>query len=379
MGYPMGRDRTERFKWPSISLAERQGYRYRLSPKDDERNDLPNANILNRSPAETRVTDKLKRNPPSASTVGITSPTSIALKELYEAVLKSGLSSPASELRRECDEWRKDEEEEKTTLLGLISASGSGVTSPITSGQKRRRHVRHDSSGDLLWSAHGTSARGSGSGTKLEVRNPSVGEGRLGLRESDGEEEDLVDVELGGRAKKLPEDEDGYTPLPTPTRVPPRSGRPALVSNGTGLSFILPEHPKQITSPPLESQILFVPIVDGLDMITSPSRKSSYVRPKTKLKPKPTSRERYAVVDMGPKDPEMVNGAKGKLVKTAKARENTRAVERMNPQPTDSERKQDSRGDVETLLHREDEDEDKALKRVEKIMERGWLQRSMAG
>jgi len=265
------------------------------------------------------VTDKLKRNPPSASTVGITSPKSIALKELYDTVLKSGLSSPASELRRE---WRKDEEEEKTPLLGLGSTSGSGVhlTSQITSGQKRRGHVCRDSSDDLLWSAHGSTARGSDSRTKLEVRNPSVGEGRLGLRESDGEE----DVELGGRGKKLAEEEDGYTPLPTPTRVAPRSGRPLLVSNGTGFKFILPEHPKQITSPPLESRILFVPIEDGLDIITPP-RKSSYIQPKAKLKPKSktTSQERYATLDLGPKSklpfhsPDGENGAKGKLVKSA--------------------------------------------------------------
>jgi len=195
------------------------------------------------------------------------------------------------------------ERAKKTPLLGLVSASGSGVhlTSQITSGQKRRGHVRRDSSDDL-WSAHGSTARGSDSRTKLEVRNPSVGEGRSGLRESDGEEEDLVDVELGGRSKKLAEEEDGYTPLPTPTRVVPRSGRPLLVSNGTGFKFILPEHPKQIPSPPLESRILFVPIEDGLDIITPP-RKSSYIQPKAKLKPKSkmTSQERYATLDLGPK------------------------------------------------------------------------------
>src|SRR6266545_2698695 len=32
-GYPMGR---ERFKWPSISLAERQGYRYRRPPPSED-------------------------------------------------------------------------------------------------------------------------------------------------------------------------------------------------------------------------------------------------------------------------------------------------------------------------------------------------------
>jgi len=57
------------------------------------------------------------------------------LKELYEAVLKSGLSSPASELVQECDEWRKDEEEERTPFLGQVSASGSGV--PITIHDER--------------------------------------------------------------------------------------------------------------------------------------------------------------------------------------------------------------------------------------------------
>ena len=207
---------------------------------------------------------------------------------------------------------------------------------------------------------------------------------RLGLRESDGEEEDLVDVELGGRGKKLPEEEEGYTPLPTPTRVAPRSGRPLLVSKGTGFKFILPEHPKQITSPPLESQILFVPVGDGSDVITPP-RKSSNVQPKPKLKPKLQTQERYAEVDLGPKSkfpshaPDGGNGAKGKLVKNAKARERSGEMERVN-QPTDYVQEQDRRGNVESLLHREeDEDGDKALKRVEKIMERGWLQRSMAG
>ncbi len=38
-GYPMGSERTERFKWPSISFAERQGYRYhrRQPPEDDDK------------------------------------------------------------------------------------------------------------------------------------------------------------------------------------------------------------------------------------------------------------------------------------------------------------------------------------------------------
>jgi len=44
---------------------------------------------------------------------------------------------------------------------------------------------------------------------KLEVRNPSVGEARLGLREGVG----LVSDEI------LDEDEDIYSPLPTPTPV----------------------------------------------------------------------------------------------------------------------------------------------------------------
>jgi len=202
---------------------------------------------------------------------------------------------------------------------------------------------------------------------------------RLGLRESDGEEEDLVDVELGGRGKKLPEEEDGYTPLPTPTRVAPRSGRPLLVSKGTGFKFVLPEHPKQITSPPLESQILFVPIEDGSDMITPP-RKSSYIQPKAKLKPKLQPRERYAEVGLGPKNKlashasDGGNDAKGKLVKSAKARERSREMEWVNPHDRTQE-------DVEGLmLHREGEvNRDEALKKVEKIMQKGWLQRSMAG
>ncbi len=298
-GYPMGR---ERFKWPSISLAERQGYRYRRPPpsEDDARIQAVRSVPFNLPPstAEMHVIDQLKRNPLSASTVGgIKSPTSIALKEFYEAVLKGSLSSPASELVQECDEWRQGEEEERTPFLGQVSASGSGVQMTM-SGKKRRGHVHHDSSSDdFLWSAahHGNTAGGSfNSGTKLEVRNPSVGEGRLGLRELDGgeEEEDLVDVELGGRAKKLPEEEDEYTPLPTPTRVAPRSDHPLLVSKDTaGFNVILPEHPKQITSPPLESQILFFPLKGG-DMIISPRKSSYYIQPKSGLKPKsPPPRE----------------------------------------------------------------------------------------
>ena len=53
-GYLSGRERTER----SFSLVERQGYRYRLSPENDERETSLNANIqavrsvpLNASPA----------------------------------------------------------------------------------------------------------------------------------------------------------------------------------------------------------------------------------------------------------------------------------------------------------------------------------------
>ncbi len=178
-GYPMGSGRTERFKWPSISLAERQGHRYRRPPpsEDDARIQAVRSVPFNLPPstAEMHVIDQLKRNPLSASTVGgIKSPTSIALKEFYEAVLKGSLSSPASELVQECDEWRKDEEEERTPLLGQgqVSASGSGVQMTM-SGKKRRGHVHHDSSSDdFLWSAahHGNTAGGSfNSGTTLEV------------------------------------------------------------------------------------------------------------------------------------------------------------------------------------------------------------------
>jgi len=82
--------------------------------------------------------------------VGITPPTSIALKELYDAVLKSGLNLPLLSP----DEWRRDEREgKKTTFLGLVSTSGSGVhvAFQIMSRKKRRGYVRHDSSD---WSAH---------------------------------------------------------------------------------------------------------------------------------------------------------------------------------------------------------------------------------
>src|SRR6266511_3309859 len=86
------------------------------------------------------VIDKLKRNLPSTSMVGgIKSPTSIALKELYEAVLKSGLSSPASELVQECDEWRK---EERTPFLGQVSASGSGVQMTMSAGDMSATTLR---------------------------------------------------------------------------------------------------------------------------------------------------------------------------------------------------------------------------------------------
>ncbi len=171
IGYE-GRGRTGRFKWPSISLAERQGYRYRRPPPEDD----ARIQAVPSSTTEMHAIGKLKRNLPSASTVGgIKSPTSIALKELYEAVLKSGLSSPASELVQECDEWRKDEEEERTPFLRQVSASGSGVQMTM-SGKKRRGHVHHDSSSvDFLWLAahHGNTAGGTcNSRTKLEVRNP---------------------------------------------------------------------------------------------------------------------------------------------------------------------------------------------------------------
>ena len=176
-GYPMGSERTERFKWPSISLAEWQGYRYRRPPppEDDDASMQTIRSVPFNPPpstAEMHVIDKRKRNPLTASTVG-------------------------------------------------------GIKLPMS-------------------------------------------------------------IALGGRAKKLLEEEDEYTP-PTPTRLAPRSGHPLLVSKNTaGFNAILPEHPKQITTPALESQILFVPIKSGGDMnyyIKSTSSRSSSSSPSNSRRP----------------------------------------------------------------------------------------------
>ena len=205
------------------------------------------------------------------TTTGPISPTSIALRDLYEVVLRSGDIGPTA-----------GRVEERVPLVGV----GSGVLSAnrSTSGRKRKGHVRqgsesHDEVTRLL-------------DLKLEVRNPSVGEGRLGLREGG--------VGLGT------EDEEDYMPLPTPTRVqfsvgdPPSSrswkARAKDKSNPQYLPFssskdVLPPHPKQIMSPPLESQFYFLPLPTTaepsdmrngpvLGLVSSPVRVRGSVRPK---------------------------------------------------------------------------------------------------
>jgi hypothetical protein len=150
---------------------------------------------------------------------------------------------------------------------------------------------------------------------KLEVRNPSVGEGRLGPREAD--------VGLVGGGILDDEDEDKYTPLPTPTRVqfpidephfePPRgrTARSRAVHNLTSRPLpkdILPAHPRQIMSPPLESQMYFSPML-ATDMGVSEKRHTGLASPparvRASVKPKSrasNSREKSGERDRGIKD-----------------------------------------------------------------------------
>lgn len=201
----------------------------------------------------------------SASASASSSPTSVALKELYEGVLMALSVSEAAP---------DTEKDVKTPLIDVGGASSTGLGSAgkfemkgtSESGRKRRTYKGRGSESDLGDEVDGNVAIGSKwdwddrTGMKLEVRNPSVGAGRLGLCDnSDWQEE-----EQNG-------DENEYSPLPTPTKVV-HEERERGNSLGSQLQHhqhpitrdILPAHPKQITSPPLDNQICFVPM-DAVD------------------------------------------------------------------------------------------------------------------
>jgi len=254
-----------RYRWPPLSVTN-QGHQQQDSQKklDDDpilSESVPVQTIRSVPSAEPREANVGKRLMSPTTTTGPLSPTSIALRDLYEVVLRNDYEGPNT-----------GGAEERTTLLGV----GSGVLSAnrSTSGRKRKGHVRQGSESrdgttqflDLggRWSDDGGSRLPR---KKLEVRNPSVGEGRLGLREGVGLVSDGILNE---------EDEDEYTPLPTPTRlvhqfsfggppsrVPKPGGESVQYSQRIPFSIsmdVLPAHPKQITSPPLENQMYFVPL-----------------------------------------------------------------------------------------------------------------------
>ncbi len=205
-----------------------------------------------------RTRSKSSRRHPPASTTAIgnsssssASPTSVALKELYDGVL---MALSASEAAPDV------EGDVRTPLVGVGGAFSTGLGSgdkletngTSGSGRKRRAYERRGSEADEVGDMVDVSiAFGSKrdwedrTGRKLEVRNPSVREGRLGQNgDKDGYE---------------------YTPLPTPTRLVHEESEPLFsqiqLQRQTLISKdILPAHPNQITSPPLESQICFVPI-----------------------------------------------------------------------------------------------------------------------
>lgn len=227
-----------RYKWPSVSRAND----YRNSRNEHEEDRFVSRSI---PPEVTGLAMQTVRTVPNsgergvrkkvlspAVTTGPMSPTSVALQELYEVVLRGAYDGGG------------EEDEEQTPLLGV----GSGVSNGSTTGRKRKGHVREGSELDV--GARWRDKDPEMDDQKLEVRNPSVGEGRLGLREMDvgyfGEEE----------------------PLPTPTRISVRKD-------------VLPAHPRQLMSPPLETQFYFVPLETTAGLV--PGRKRRGVRPKTRI------------------------------------------------------------------------------------------------
>jgi len=313
-----------RYRWPPLSVTN-QGHQHQ---KHDDEGPMLSESVsfefaglpvqtVRSVPREANVGNRLIS---PTTTTGPMSPTSIALKELYDVVLRNDYDGPNA-----------GGAEERTTLLGV----GSGVLSAnrSTSGRKRKGHVRqgselHDEVTQFLdrGGRRGGGMLSDGDDNrlprkKLEVRNPSVGEGRLGLRESVGLVSDGI-LDEG--------DEDSYTPLPTPTRVVQqfsfgdplsRVRKDGRMQNSQNLPFsiskdVLPAHPRQITSPPMENQMYFVPLpttvepnvcvtdtrIDKLDvgLASPPARVRGSVRPKSTVL---ESRERFGERSHGLQNP----------------------------------------------------------------------------
>lgn len=346
--------RSGRYRWPSLPMTN-PGHHC-----DFPQNELNDPFLSKPIPAEfAGLPLRTIRSVPSSAdsepanvgtalmsrttTLGPMSPTSIALRELYDVILRNEYDVPDS----------AGGAEDRTPLLGVGSGVMNSNLNRITSGRKRKGHVRQGSEEATQLLGVGRRLTLSDDDRDriplqtLAVRNPSVGVGRLGLRE-----EDCVD----GRSDE--EDEDRFVLLPTPTMVdqfidgPPsprgRNTRSKAVQNSRKFPLspskeALPAHPRQIMSPPLESQMYFVPMPlttvknagrrnQSLANLASPRARS--VRPKSgpsvhpsgsmtsvnlggNIIRRPTSPLRIVVK----KNEDHRNKGKGKLVKARSAKD----------------------------------------------------------
>jgi len=380
----------------------------------------------------------------------ITSPqfsdnTSIALQELYESdddeeARRRGRETPWESLRhksirRGIIEQVKKENKWMDSIRGSLAAGSAlfanganktdceGESSGLLermedgdSGRKRRTHIRQDS--DISIDSEEYVSR-----TPLKVRNPSSG--RLGTMGDSTQSSPTLShsgVRRGFTVLSSGDEDDKYTPIPSRIREDtsrsrnnsrsPVASRSSARSRSTHQSSdqtaplrdVLPKHPAQITSPPLESHICFTPIpaqAAKVGPVASKSPKS--VGPKTKPESKSGFGATRSVNSTQPLRPvEHVGRSsdpfsntntlpfpssrntdspppkayRGRLVKKATASPAARkSGGRLRPSKSKSI-SNSGPSHPEPVWHGTPEKE-LAMKKVEQIMEHGWIARDM--
>ncbi|KAF9524204.1 hypothetical protein CPB83DRAFT_620991 [Crepidotus variabilis] len=351
-------DEQHQYRWPSLNqqptFDSRRGFHVPPSTSDNLDPSMTTAELI--APSDVRpVPQRMRtlRSVPSSSGTRVISPllsdaTSVALQELYDTLsepdsdasgrpngvrpestnpnlLDPRMTTPWESLRHKSIKrgiLQKVEQDERDRALwsdGVRRASG---TVDLVDGRKRKAHIRQTS--DVVLGEGGRSAGGSSTETtdtqveedldmtprvaptpKLEIRNPSVGAGRLGAIsraseavmdiEDEDREEHFTPTQRRPQCSAVSEPRRtsaGQIRSTSPLRLPHKRSQEVVSRD------ILPAHPTQIMSPPLQNHILFLPPPSVFDRIEHSIASSPIKAGKTKSRVRPKAE--YQTVVTGP-------------------------------------------------------------------------------
>lgn len=306
-------DEVPHFGWPSLSqpptFDPQWGFHVPPSTSDDPLL-TPIELVAHQDDRPTRTKGSVVRPVPLSSQRQVASPpptmsnaTSAAFQELYEDMNNDGglsrsttrhakrnaidMTTPWETLRHKSIKrgiLEKVEQEEKNRARfseGVRRASGA-IEADSGDGKRRRKHFKQPS--DVIIAGNSTNSRYGqedeedsdatpkvGQFHKLEVRNPSMGVGRLGTISGATTPSESIMLEDGSFPQSTPKHPRLRSASSRPQPVHgQRIGelrskttsplRPAYKTAADVVSKdVLSPHPTQIMSPPLQSHILFLP------------------------------------------------------------------------------------------------------------------------